>query len=219
MGKKFAQQKRLLCQPLGALIGGEEVGQLIAKDAGAAGLEHHKGHPGIDLRAEAFQNPQQVLPRLVEEAEIVQRPAAADVLRRDLHLESSRGEHLMRRTQHLGMKVVVPRIRPQQQRGPTGNSGRLRYSDWKLRPANCGNVRCGATPAIAFTRPLTPGIRIGRLASPGAMAARLRPAVHKAEKVVLQRVDTVLVMMAQKLRLPGRHIDVDRALRLARLAG
>ena len=48
---------------------------------------------------------------------------------------------------------------------------------------------------------------------------RSRPLVHKAEGVMLERVSPVFEVVAQKLRLPGSHVDVDRTFCFAGLAG
>src|SRR5271156_5012208 len=107
-GKKFAKQKGLVGQPESALIGGKKVCQLIPEDAGAARLEDHERHPRVDLRPQALQNLLQVRPCLIEKAEIVEGPSAADMLCRELYLESRRAQYLVSCAQHLGMKVVIP---------------------------------------------------------------------------------------------------------------
>src|SRR5580658_10264399 len=109
-GKKFAKQEGLLSQPLSALIGGKEVRQLIPEDAGATGLENHERHTRVDLGPKALKNLLQVRPCLSKKTEIVEWPSAADVLCRELYLESCRGQHLIGCAQHLGMKIVVPGI-------------------------------------------------------------------------------------------------------------
>ena len=53
-GEKFAQQKCLLGQPLGASIAGKKVDQFIAEHTGAARLEHNERHAGVDLWAQAL---------------------------------------------------------------------------------------------------------------------------------------------------------------------
>ena len=105
-GEDFAEQQRLLCQPASAIVRGKKIDQLIAKNAGAAGLEDNERHAGVDLRSKLLQDFQQILTCLVQEAEemIYQRPPTADVLCRHLNLEPRRAKHLMRRTQYLGLK-------------------------------------------------------------------------------------------------------------------
>src|SRR5580692_2864114 len=71
-GEELAEQERLLCQPLCALIRRKKVDQLIPKNAGAAGLEHHESYPGVDLRSKLLQDVQQILTCLVQKTKIVQ---------------------------------------------------------------------------------------------------------------------------------------------------
>ena len=115
-GEHLAQHDGLLAQADGALVIREEVDQLVAKDAGATWFQHHDWNSRADLRFEFVQDTKQVVARLIEEAEVVQRPAAADMLLGNLHAGSRRGEHLRRRRERLRVKVVVPGVGPEQHR-------------------------------------------------------------------------------------------------------
>ena len=74
-------------------------------------------------------------------------------------------------------------------------------------------------PGDGFHQAADPGGLHGQVGQAGGEGRQVRKAVHKPEEVVLQRVRTALVMVAQKFGLPGRHVDVDRALCLACLTG
>ena len=50
--QKFAQQKGLPREPLGAGVVGEKIEKLIPKHRRAARLEHHDWHPSFDLGSE-----------------------------------------------------------------------------------------------------------------------------------------------------------------------
>src|SRR5579875_3713331 len=108
MDQKFAEQQALVAQPLCAPILGEEVRQLIAKDAGATRLEEDKGHSGIDLRSQIAHGVLQVLTRLAQKAKVVERPTAADVLPRHVHSEAGPAQSTRRGAERLRMVVVVP---------------------------------------------------------------------------------------------------------------
>src|SRR5271163_1296609 len=80
--EEFAAQIDLVAKPLGAAVAGEEVAEFIAEDAGAAGLEDHDRHPGLDLRGQGRHHLLQILARLREKTGIVERASAADVTAR-----------------------------------------------------------------------------------------------------------------------------------------
>src|SRR5204863_9936387 len=86
--QELGEEEGLAAQPLRARIGREQVAQLVAKDRGAARLENDHRPPGVDLGPEAHEDAPQVILGTVEEAEIVQWPAATQALRGDGHAET-----------------------------------------------------------------------------------------------------------------------------------
>src|ERR1700761_9675483 len=87
-GQRFAQQKRLVCQPFRPLIFGKEIYQLVAENTGAAWLQHHEGYACVDLGAHPLKYVEQVFASLVQEAKIVQRAPTADMLCGELHFKA-----------------------------------------------------------------------------------------------------------------------------------
>ncbi len=75
--KKFAEEKGLAPQALGARVAGKKVCQLVAKNRGATRLKHHNRQPRIDLSPKNVQDTPQVFFGSIEHAEVVQRPPAA----------------------------------------------------------------------------------------------------------------------------------------------
>src|SRR4051812_20977969 len=92
--EKFAQDHRELSQPARIVAVWKESVELVAKDRGAARLEHDDRMAGIDMRLQYFQRPLEIFPRLVEQPKIVQRPPAAGAVLRYHHFESRRLENL-----------------------------------------------------------------------------------------------------------------------------
>jgi len=92
----LAQHHGLLAEADRARIVREEVDEFVAKDAGATGLKHDDRNTGIDLRLKLIEDAEQVAASLIQEAEIVERPAAADMCLRNLHISSCRTEQLRR---------------------------------------------------------------------------------------------------------------------------
>src|SRR5579883_1642512 len=115
--KKFAQQERLFAQPFCAFALRKEIQQLIAHDAGAARLKKDEGHSRVNLRSKDMKDLFQISTGLLQKTEIVEGAPAADML---LWREGGKpriGQHPMRGSKHLRMKVVVPRVRPQHHLG------------------------------------------------------------------------------------------------------
>ena len=77
--EKLAEKKRLASQLHGARIPRKQIAQFVAKDGCAARFQHDDGHARVNSRAQNGQNLLQILLGLVEHAEIVERPSAAQV--------------------------------------------------------------------------------------------------------------------------------------------
>jgi hypothetical protein len=110
--QEFPEGECLALQPLGVLIVRQHVRQLVAEHGPAAGLERDHGGAGVDLLSQAVEHALQQASRQGEHPVVVQRPAAAERLPRDDHLVAGGLEDLGRGDRHLGMEVVVERVRP-----------------------------------------------------------------------------------------------------------
>src|ERR1700741_2481601 len=104
----------------------------------------------------------------------------------DLNLETSRSEYLVRCPQDLGMKVVVPRIRPQHQRGPIG-TGALAVLRLEASPGELRQRALGRHPGNRFYQSAQPGNPHRQIGKARSNGAEICPTVHKAEEVMLQR--------------------------------
>ena len=102
----------MIAETLGPSVAGEKVHQLVAEDAGTAGLEEDEGEAGVDLRAEVAEDFFEIAFCGREQAEVVKWAPAANMLARDFKVEARDCEDLCGGPQGLWMVVVVPRIRP-----------------------------------------------------------------------------------------------------------
>src|SRR5260370_32064124 len=111
--EKLAEEKRLTSQPGGARIRWEQIAQLIAKDRSTARLQHDDRDARINLDAQGTHDSLQVFLGSVEHAEIVQRSPAAKMNLGDADLETHAPKYFQRRASRVRMKVIVKRVRPQ----------------------------------------------------------------------------------------------------------
>ena len=79
--EELAEEEGLVAEFGGAGIVGEEVGELVAEDGGAAGFEDDDGCAGGELRGEGVEDFEEVIFCGVEHAEVVERAAAAEMAR------------------------------------------------------------------------------------------------------------------------------------------
>ena len=77
MLEELAEKKRLAAQLHGARIPRKQIAEFVAEYGSATGFQDDDGNARFDLRAQDAQYSFEVFFRFVEEAEIVQRPAAA----------------------------------------------------------------------------------------------------------------------------------------------
>ena len=211
----------MLTQPPCALIPREEVGQFVAKDAGATRLEHDQGHSGVNLRRQTFENVLQVLSRLGEEPEVIERTAAADVSPGQLDIESGGGQNLPRGVERRGVEVVVPGIGPEKHRcsgaeaaGWCCPKSLLEASPRKARQLAFGRDSRESLDERTQTR--SPERKVRQSRRPRGHTG---PAVHEAEGIVRQGMNAAGKVMGQKFGLPRRHIHVDRTFGFAGFAG
>lgn len=113
-GEELAEQEGLVGEAAGAVVAGEEVEELVAEDAGATGFEEEEGKAAVDLGREFREDAAEVVAGGIEEAEVVKRAAAADVLAGDLDGVSGGVEDLAGGGEGLGMVVVIPGIGPEE---------------------------------------------------------------------------------------------------------
>ena len=104
-------------------------------------------------------------------------------------------------------------------RSPVPPGTRSANHCWKLCSANSGAVRCSSMPPARITSRSIPGVCRTAFTALGANGRDRRPQRQPAHRVVGQRAQPGLEVVEQELRLVGRHVDVDRAVGLAALAG
>ena len=112
--EKIGEEPGVFAQLLRTRIVGEKFGQLVLEDAGAAWLEKDEGHAGGNVRGHGIEYACKIRARVGEQAEVVERAAAADVPLRLWTSKACFGEHSFSGGKGLRMVVVVPRVRPQQ---------------------------------------------------------------------------------------------------------
>src|ERR1700716_521509 len=76
--KELAEQEGLVAELGGAWVVGQEVSELVAKDAGAAWFEDDDGGAVVELRGEGIEDLAEVVFGGVEHAEVVEGAAAAE---------------------------------------------------------------------------------------------------------------------------------------------
>jgi len=113
-GEKVGKKPDLLAQTFSAGIAGEKFEDLVLENAGATGLEKNKGQAGIDLRSHAVEDLREIGAGGRKQAEIVERPAAADVPAGRFHVEAGKTEDGFRGLQGLRVVVVVPGVGPEE---------------------------------------------------------------------------------------------------------
>ena len=113
MLQEFAEQESLTPQAVRTRIARKQVSQFVAKHRGAARLQDHDGYAGVDLRGEHPHDALQVFPGSVEHAKVVQRPATAEMVPRDLHPKPRVRKYFKCSPAGLRLKVVIEGIRPE----------------------------------------------------------------------------------------------------------
>ncbi len=115
--EEFAEEEGLAAEFGGAGVVGEEVGELVAEDGGAAWFEHHDGSARVELRGEGVEDFEEILFGGVEEAEVVEGAAAAEVMLREGDAEAGVGEDLVGGSHGGGVEVVVEGVGPEEDVG------------------------------------------------------------------------------------------------------
>jgi hypothetical protein len=79
LDQEFAEEEGLVAELGGAGVVGEEVGELVPEDGGAAGFEDDDGGAVDELRGEGVEDFEEIFFGGVEHAEVVEGAAAAEV--------------------------------------------------------------------------------------------------------------------------------------------
>jgi hypothetical protein len=91
LDEEFAEEKGLVPELRGAWVVGEEVGELVAEDGGAAWLEDDDGCAVGELRGEGVEDFEKVVFGGVEHAEVVKGTTAAEMSCGDGNAEAGGG--------------------------------------------------------------------------------------------------------------------------------
>ena len=111
--QEFAEQVSLFGQSVGAIIVRKQVAELVAEDGYAAGLKADDWDSGGDFGTQDVERFEQQPLGPVQHAKVVQRAAAAEICLRNQDFIASRIENFNSRTRGFRMKVVVKRVRPE----------------------------------------------------------------------------------------------------------
>ena len=115
--EELAEEEGLVAKLCGARVVGKEVGEFVAEDGGAAGFEDDDGSAGVELRGEGVEGFEEVVLCGVEHAEVVERAAAAEVLRGEGDAEAGGGEDLVGGAHRGWMEVIVEGVGPEEDLG------------------------------------------------------------------------------------------------------
>src|SRR6266851_7863638 len=110
--QKLAEQKCLASEPVGALVGGKQIVQLIPKHRSATRLQDDNWQPCINLWAESTHDLSQFVLSSLQHSKVIKRSPAAQGAPRTSHCEASILQHLQRGLASLWMKVVIKGIYP-----------------------------------------------------------------------------------------------------------
>src|SRR5258708_7585661 len=110
--QKLAEQKCLASEPVGALVGGKQIVQLIPKHRSATRLQDNNWQPCINLRAESTHDLAQFVLSSLQHAKVIKRSPAAQGAPRTNHREASILQHFKRGPANFWMKVVIKGIYP-----------------------------------------------------------------------------------------------------------
>ena len=111
--QKLAEQHRLPLQLRRPRVVGHQIDGFIPEYARAARFEYNDRGAGRNFLGQGIHRLRQVLLRLVEHAEVVQRPPAAHVALQNLDGEARIREHLIGRLGNVGLEIIGERVRPQ----------------------------------------------------------------------------------------------------------
>ena len=213
----------LLRQPLGVVVVGEDARELVLEHGQAAGLHADHRRARADLVAQGVQHAVQVALGDVQEPVVVQRSAAAHVALGDHDLPARVLDRLDAGHADVGVQVVVERVGPQHDAAPAGVAGPAPLLP-PLLQRHRGEGRQVAL-LVEATDPLDQpgqarglGHGVGDLGDAGRDPRGL---VDEPEGVGVPGPPAAhaLEVLVEELGLVRRHVDVDRAVVGAALAG
>src|ERR1700730_4938073 len=111
--EKLAQKKRLASQLRGPRIQRKQIAEFVFKYGSATRLQDNDWYARIDLRAKHAHNLFEILLGLIEQTEVVQWPAAAQVNVRNGDAESRPLQHFFCREAGFGMEIIIESIHPE----------------------------------------------------------------------------------------------------------
>ena len=140
---------------------GEQVRQLVVEDRLARRLQHHDRHARVQLRLERVEDLAEQPAALLQEAAVVERPAAAQVRARHLDREAGGLQNPQRRQSLRRREALGERVREQDDPRRLGVARaaqvrRLRRKPPPERPPRRTSAACGASPR---PRPASPARR------------------------------------------------------------
>src|SRR6185437_5469949 len=198
---------------------GKEILEFFFEHGSTARLEYQNGKPGLDIAFQAAQDTLQIDFGFVEHAEVVERTPAAKVLARNPHAPSHVFEYFHRGLRGMRVKIVVERVRPQNDL----RSGRtvgfapvkplaecLRSEGWNLPLA--WYLQHGfhqVTEAWSLAE------EVGELRSNGRQGG---PAVDVSKRKCRNGTLVLLIVMRHEFRFVRRNVNIYRTLALASLA-
>src|SRR6266851_362935 len=110
--QKLAEQECLATEPVGALVGGKQIVQLIPKHRSATRLQDDNWQPCINLRAESAHDLKQFVLSPFQHTKVIKRSPTAQGATGASHREASILQHFQRGPASFRMKVVIKGIYP-----------------------------------------------------------------------------------------------------------
>ena len=210
---EFAQRHRCLTQALRVFVRGKEIVKLVAEDGDAAWLESDDRHALIQLRPQLGHHFTKQRLGLPQEAPVVERTSAAEWLAWNRDLITRRFEDIDGRYRGFGMEVIVERVGPEENAAIRLNGA----SPSKLRHERLSRI----ARHLALRRDAEQRLRQRHHQICRARRERCqsRPSMDPSHGVRSDGAQSCRVVVRQKLGLVRRHVDVDRAVALASLAG
>ncbi len=153
----------------------------------------------------------------VEEAEVVEGAAAAEVMLREGDAEAGVGEDLVGGSHGGGVEVVVEGVGPEEDVGGGGGLGGAGFAGEGFAEAGEGSV--GVDVEEGFDDFADAGGVVDGVDEARREGGEVGPEVDASEGVVGERAVGAFVVVGEELGLVGGHVDGDGALGLAGFAG
>ena len=114
--KKLAEKIGLAAQSLGNFVAREKVHQFVAEHGNASRLKTDDRYAIVDVLLHIGKYPAQLLLRLIQHAEIIKWPPAANMAYRYAHVKAGGFQHGNGSLGGFRVKVIVKRVRPKDDR-------------------------------------------------------------------------------------------------------